>query len=61
MNGGCELNGADKCQSLACFKIKLYRIDQMTQIDLDVNEYVEHFDAVRNIDGNFKERKERNG
>ena len=51
-----ELNCAHERQTFARLEIELDRLDQMSQIDLNVDEYVQDLNATRNVNRDFKKK-----
>ncbi len=50
MDRGGKLNSANESDCFVCSYIKLDGFNQMAQIDLDVNKYVQDFNVVGDVD-----------
>ena len=53
MNWRSELYSADQSQTLIFLEVEFNRLDQMVEIDLNVNEYIQDLNSTRDINRNF--------
>ena len=57
MNRRSELDGSDESNGLFDLKVELDGLDEMCQIDLNINEYVEDLNTSGDIDWNYSNAK----
>lgn len=51
MNRRSELNGRHECNGFIAGEIEFNGVNQMTQINLNVHEYVQDLNTARDVDG----------